>query len=288
MRKKTYLTNDIDMAKVFLEPFIQGNTRFNETFSDGTSLYESETLLVIIFPENLFNKDNLSKEGLLKALNQEDKTSLLITMLPLVFEKFLNDTIFKLSRGNVSQTKITPVPVNQVDFFITYERWINLEEYLFDKTIGIDSEQTICIENKSSDIGTIFSEGRIIRKYNLTLMGIILSLKKYEFNKITCCHIIFMKYHLMRVFLPKGSDSSGRYSYTKKFVSRPSHHRKPVIEKWKNYFSDLLWSTTRLIQQKVKNTGYRLFIPNNLSAWKKIFNNDADQGVGRKMVSPIN
>ena len=289
MRKKSFITNDILIARTFVRPFLWNSEDHNTAKMGSISLFELRELNVLFFPETVIKRNTKTEEITLKELVREDKISLIITQTPEFFKNLLSGEVFLLKRDELS-SKRNSIGLRDdiLKFFLQYQYFISLEDYLFNPDNCIQKARFLSIKENISPSQDIYCEYQIVKLEKKTLVEIFMDLKNGKARKITCRLIIFMKYILMRVFLPKGDNTNGRYSYKKKLVSRPPHYWKPAFEKWKNYFSNLLWCSTKLFKQEVKNFRHRLPLPSYFSTREKIFHHHPNKRMDTKMVSSIN
>jgi hypothetical protein len=243
----------------------------------------------LFFPETVIERSTKAEEVTLKELASEDKIRLIITQTPEFFKNLLSGEVFLLKRDERTLKRTTIGLSNDVlKFFLQYQYFQRLEEYLFNPASCTQKVRFLSIKENISSSKDVYCEFQIVKLEQNYFVEIFMDLKNGTIRKITCRLIIFMKYILMRVFLPKGDNTNGRYSYKKKLVSRPTHYWKPSFEKWKNYFSNFLWCSAKLFKQEVKNFRHRLPLPSYFSTREKIFHHNSNKRMDTKMVAPVN
>ena len=112
-----------------------------------------------------------------------------------------------------------------------------------------------------------------------------MALKNGEYINFTCSQIIFMKYLLMRVFLPKGNSSYGRNSHKEKSLSRPTYYREFVAEKWKDHFCDFYGAQPSASSKKSKILDIGCLYQVTSQAGKKVLNDYPNKRMDTKVVS---
>ena len=282
MKKTSIITNDLEVAKIFISPFICRAPLIIESSILGYTLYRMSSISIFLFPEFIINKDNYQSELLFQEMERAQQAKLIVTQDTLFFRKYLDGQSIILKRKNPTISKVVKIPNEKINFFLNYNAFYRLEEYLFNKPN--DSNYLVLNHKTSEKLRVSGNKILIVTSRNPTF-ELFMALKNGEYINFTCSQIIFMKYLLMRVFLPKGNSSYGRNSHKEKSLPRPTYYREFVAEKWKDHFRHFLWRSAKCIQQEIKNSRYWLPLSSDLTGWKKILNNYPNKRMGTKVVS---
>ena len=148
MKKTSIITNDLEVAKIFISPFICRAPLIIESSILGYTLYRMSSISIFLFPEFIINKDNYQSELLFQEMERAQQAKLIVTQDTLFFGKYLDGESIILKEKNPPISKVAKIPNEKISFFLSHSAFFHLEEYLFNKS---NDSNYLVLNHKTSE-----------------------------------------------------------------------------------------------------------------------------------------